>query len=373
MLKYILFQISIIFLATLLQNLQRKSPHQKSIDMFQIEWYHSKSEHRRPISGRFSCSKPIPYTLKENSNRGYSMAEKTLSRKQFDILSCLERSRRTQSHMTQRELAEAAGTSLGTVNRTLASLSDLGFIDEAGLTGAGYAALEPYRVKRAVFLAAGFGHRLMPITLNTPQPLVRVKGTRMIDTLLDAVVKAGIEEIWIVRGYLGEQFDQLLYKYPHIHFIENPIYNESKNISSAMCARHLLSGAYVLEADLVLYNPQLIQKYQYTSNFLGVPVQSTDDWCFETKNKVITKVKVGGNDCHHMFGISYWNEEAGAKLYDDIKKVYEMPGGKERYWDQVSLEYCLSNYNVEVRECTFDDIVEIDSFADLKKIDPIYR
>ena len=300
------------------------------------------------------------------------MTEKMLTRKQFDILACLERSRRTQSHMTQRELAEAAGTSLGTVNRTLASLSELGFIDEAGLTGAGYAALEPYRVKRAVFLAAGFGHRLMPITLNTPQPLVRVKGTRMIDTLLDAVVKAGIEEIYIVRGYLGEQFDQLLYKYPHIHFIENPIYNESKNISSAMCARHLLSGAYVLEADLVLYNPQLIQKYQYTSNFLGVPVQSTDDWCFETKNHVVTKLKVGGTDCHHVFGISYWTEEDGAKLYEDIKTVYEMPGGKERYWDQVALEYCHHNYRVEVRECTFEDIVEVDSFSDLKKLDHSY-
>ena len=228
-------------------------------------------------------------------------------------------------------------------------------------------------MKRAVFVAAGFGSRLVPITLNTPKPLVRVKGVRMIDTLLDAVVAAGIEEILIVRGYLGEQFDQLLYKYPNIKFIENPLYNEANNISSALLARDLLQNAYVLEADLYLSNPNLITKYQYTSNYLGVYTDYTDDWCFETKNKVITKVKVGGNDCHHMFGISYWNEVDGAKLYDDIKKVYEMPGGKERYWDQVSLEYCLPNYSVEVRECTFDDIVEIDSFADLKKIDPIYR
>ena len=191
--------------------------------------------------------------------------------------------------------------------------------------------------------------------------------------LLDAVVAAGIEEIIIVRGYLGEQFDQLLYKYPNIKFVENPFYNEANNISSALLVRDLLQNAYVLEADLVLSNPALITKYQYTSNYLGVPTDLTDDWCFETKNRVITKVKVGGNNCHHMFGISYWTEEAGAKLCDDIKKVYEMPGGKERYWDQVPLEYCLRNYTVEVRECTFNDIVEIDSFADLKKIDPAYR
>ena len=298
------------------------------------------------------------------------METKMLTRKQFDILTCLEQ---CKEKLNQREIAEKASMSLGSVNRTYTSLTELGYVADGVLTEAGYAALEPYRVKRAVFIAAGFGSRLVPITLNTPKPLVRVNGVRMIDTMLDAVVAAGIEEIIIVRGYLGEQFDQLLYKYPNIKFIENPLYNEANNISSALLSRHLLQNAYMLEADLYLSNPNLITKYQYTSNYLGVPTGYTDDWCFETKNKVITKVKVGGENCHHMYGVSYWNAEAGAKLYDDIKKVYEMPGGKERYWDQVPLEYCLSNYTVEVRECTFDDIVEIDSFADLKKIDPIYR
>lgn len=292
-----------------------------------------------------------------------------LLRKQFDVLTCMERSNKL---LTQREIAEIAKMSLGSVNRTVASLHEQGFIDDNGITGKGYDALEPYRVRRVVFFAAGFGHRLVPITLNTPKPLVRVEGTRIIDTLLDAVIDIGIEEIYIVRGYLSEQFDQLLYKYPNLHFIENPIYNESKNISSAMCARHLLKNAYVMEADLILYNKNLISKYQYTSNFLAVPTKSTNDWCFETKNNVITKLKLGGENCHHVFGISYWNEEDGAKLYEDIKKVYEMPGGKERFWDQVALEYCQGNYRVEVRECSFDDIVEVDSYSDLKKLDRTY-
>lgn len=292
-----------------------------------------------------------------------------LTRKQFDVLVYLER---TKTETTQRDIAEATGMSLGSVHRTLSSLSDENLIADNSITDKGYKILEEYRVKRAVFIAAGFGHRLVPITLNTPKPLVRVNGTRMIDTLLDAVIAAGIEEIYIVRGYLGEQFDQLLYKYPMIKFIENPIYNEANNISSAMCARHLLQNAYVLEADLVLYNPNLIQKYQYTSNYLGVPVDVTDDWCFEVKNRVITKVKVGGTNCHHEYGISYWNANDGAKLYEDIKKVYDMPGGKERYFDQVPLEYCIKNYQVEVRPCTFDDIIEIDTYTDLKKLDSTY-
>ncbi len=298
------------------------------------------------------------------------MNNSTLTRKQFEILTYLERN---NGKTNQRDIAEGTDMSLGSVNRTMSTLAENGLTDGYTLTEAGYAALEPYKVKRAVFIAAGFGSRLIPITLNTPKPLVRVKGVRMIDTLLDAVIAAGIEEIYVVRGYLGEQFDQLLYKYPMIKFIENPLYNEANNISSAVCARHLLKNAYVLEADLVLYNPDLIRKYQYTSNYLGVPVETTDDWCFETKNRVITRLKVGGTNCHHVYGISYWTEVDGAKMFEDLKKVYEMPGGKERYWDQVPLEYCKENYEVEVRNCTFDDIIEIDSFTDLKKIDSSYR
>jgi len=297
------------------------------------------------------------------------MSNYELTRKQFKLLTFLERA---DKKMSQREIADVTGVSLGTVSRTLESLRNDGLVDGTIVTEKGLEALEPYRVKRAVFIAAGFGSRLVPITLNTPKPLVRVNGTRMIDTLLDAVVKAGIEEIYVVRGYLGEQFDQLLYKYPNIKFIENPIYNEANNISSALIARELLQNAYVFEADLVLYNPELITKYQYTSNYLGVPVEKTDDWCFEVKNRVITKLCIGGTDCYHMFGISYWNAEDGKKLESDIKKVFELPGGKERYWDQVSLEYCLKNYQVEVRPCTFDDIIEIDTYNDLKNIDHTY-
>lgn len=296
-----------------------------------------------------------------------------LSRTKFDILVYLEGIIDRPQLPTQREIAKKTGLSIGTVNKALAQLSEAQLLNQNRLTVKGLQALEPYKAKKAIFIAAGFGSRLVPITLNTPKPLVRVKGVRIIDTLLDAVTAAGIPEIIIVRGYLGEQFDQLLYKYPAVTFLENPVYNEANNISSAMCVRYQLQNAYVLESDLLLKDPRLITKYQYTSNYLGVPAARTDDWCFETKDKIISKIRVGGINCHHMFGISYWNARDGAKLAEHIKQVYEMPGGKERYWDQVALEYFSKEYTVEVRECTFDDIIEIDTFSELKKLDDVYR
>ena len=129
----------------------------------------------------------------------------SLKRNEFKVLEVLERN---ETCAIEDELC--------------ASLKSKNYITEdLKITAEGLEALEPYRVKRAIFIAAGFGSRLVPLTINSPKPLIRVHGVRMIDTLLDAVVKAGIEEIIIVRGYLWEQFDQLLYKYPNIKFIEN--------------------------------------------------------------------------------------------------------------------------------------------------------
>lgn len=166
--------------------------------------------------------------------------ERTLNPKEFAVLQALEAS---DAPLTQRVLAGICNMSVGTVNKLAAQLSERGLAAEGRITDQGRAALEPYRVKRAVLIAAGFGERLMPITLNTPKPLVRVRGERIIDSLLDALGAAEIEEVYIVRGYLKEQFDQLLHKYPNIAFIDNDQYNEANNISSIVAARDKLSNS----------------------------------------------------------------------------------------------------------------------------------
>lgn len=290
---------------------------------------------------------------------------------QFEILVVIERS---EKKLTQREISKLANLSLGTVNNVISELHTKGYIaNDNKITKKGIEALEPYKVKRAIFLAAGFGSRLVPITLNTPKPLVLVNGKKIIETLLDAVVKAEIPEIIIVTGYLSDQFDILTKKYPNITFIYNEKYNEANNISSAYLIKDKISQAYILESDLLLYNPNLIRKYEYHSNFLAKYVDRTDDWCFETKNGIITKEKVGGYKCYQMYGISYFDEKDGLQASIDIDKVYNMPGGKEKYWEQTILDIFKNNYKIFIRECYDGDIIEIDTFKELKKIDKIYK
>ena len=292
-----------------------------------------------------------------------------LSRKQFDILVSIK-----EGTKSQRDIAKATSYSLGSVNKTVGELKNLGLILNKKVTDFGDQVLEQYRAKRAIFIAAGFGSRLVPVTLKTPKPLVEVHGKRIIDGLIDACLQADINEIYIVRGYLSEKFDVLLKKYPMIKFLENPGYNEANNIGSSLIAKDLLQNAYVFEADLLISNPKIITKYHYQSDFLGIKKLRTDDWCFQVdKKRIIKKQKFGGINVWQMVGISYWNEQDGKQLALDIPYVYSLPGGKEYYWEQVPNVVMNKHYKVEVKECQESDIVEIDTFNELKAIDSSYN
>ena len=142
---------------------------------------------------------------------------------EFTVLTTIEKEK---TKLSQRKISELTNLSLGTINKIITDLYNNKAIDEENkITETGLKLLEPYRVKRAIFLAAGFGSRMVPITLNTPKPLVLVHGKRLIDTLLEACIEAEIEEIIIDTGYLSEQFEILQKKYPNIKFIKNDIYN----------------------------------------------------------------------------------------------------------------------------------------------------
>ena len=98
----------------------------------------------------------------------------------------------------------------------------------------------------------------------------------------------------------------------------------------------------------------------------------TDDWCFEVKNVIITKEKQGGYDCYQMYGISYYDRKYKKQIESDIDFVFNSPGGKEKYWEQVILDVCKNNYKIYLRECQEGDIIEIDTFNELKQIDKTY-
>lgn len=60
---------------------------------------------------------------------------------------------------------------------------------------------------KAMILAAGKGERLRPLTLHTPKPLVCAGGVPLIEYHIQALAKAGFEELVINHAWLGEQIE----------------------------------------------------------------------------------------------------------------------------------------------------------------------
>lgn len=303
------------------------------------------------------------------------MANHGISRNQFEVLSFIEN--HDSFIFEKRKVADALYISCDCVNAAYQSLLVKKYIKEVhgytSITQGGLLALEPYRVRRAVILAAGFGSRMMPATADYPKPMVKINGCRLIDTLLDALLSVDIQEITIVRGYHKERFDELLIKYPFLKFIDNDAYDKTNNISSAILAEQCFQGgSYLCEADLYITNPEIICKYQYTSNILGSYSRQTDDWCFKMDdNGCIKDYQKGNTFCWNYYGISYWTPDDCDKLNRDWAEVYKID--KDAFWEQVPLQIKKDNYAVEIRPCQKQDIMEIDNYYELCMLDASYH
>ena len=115
-----------------------------------------------------------------------------------------------------------------------------------------------YRMERAIILAAGIGERMHPVTLQTPKPLIRVHGIRLIDRMIHCLHQNGICEIWLVVGCQKEQFASLETEHPGIRLIEDPWYDRCNNIASLYCARQHLENAIILDGDQLIYDPSIL-------------------------------------------------------------------------------------------------------------------
>lgn len=228
--------------------------------------------------------------------------------------------------------------------------------------------------KRAIIMAAGIGQRMRPITLHTPKPLVKVNGKRMIDTVIDALHKNDINEIYIVVGYLKEKIEILEEQYPGTKIIENPYYNTCNNISSLYVAREYLSDCIILDGDQVIFNPSILNPYFNLSGYNAVWCETeTDEWLMQVEDGVVkTCSRTGGSNGWQLYSISRWSSEDGEKLRKHLEYEFER-GNRDIYWDDVVMFCYFNDYTLGIREMKSSDIIEIDGLDELVAIDHSYE
>ena len=66
------------------------------------------------------------------------------------------------------------------------------------------------KINTALILCAGYGKRLNPLTLNTPKPLLKVKGISLLENTINLINELGIKNILINTFYLKQQIKEFI-------------------------------------------------------------------------------------------------------------------------------------------------------------------
>ena len=232
-----------------------------------------------------------------------------------------------------------------------------------------------HTVKRAIIMAAGKGKQMRTVTLTTPKPLVKINGRRMIDTVIEALHKNGITEIYIVVGYLKEQFAVLTKEYNNITLIENPYYDTCNNISSLYVARNFIEDSIILDGDQIIYNEEILTPEFERSGYNAVWTDGeTDEWLMTVENGIVTSCsRTGGKNGWQLYSISRWSEEDGKKLKKHLELEFKEKNNRQIYWDDVAMFCHAEEYKLGISPMKSSDVIEIDNLDELIALDPSYK
>lgn len=177
---------------------------------------------------------------------------------------------------------------------------------------------------KAVILSAGYGSRLLPLTLEIPKCLVPVKGREILLHQLDALAIAGVTQATIVVGYRHRQIEEFAAARSlplTVSLVFNPFWSVANSIGSLWVAReHLVDPFCLLNGDTIFDAEVLAGALNRSRGGMGLLVEPTagselDDMRVEVNAGQVTAVAKDlpeSRTTHRSLGVVISNGADGA-------------------------------------------------------------
>lgn len=271
----------------------------------------------------------------------------------------------TKGFVNQRILAETTGYALGSVNRSIRTLTEEGFLDpEAAPTEKARALYSACRPRNAIILAAGFGMRMVPINTLTPKALLEVRGEALIERQIRQLHEAGITDVTVVVGFMKERFEYLIDEFG-VRLAINPEYAVKNNLSSLAKVVDRIGNTYIIPADIRCEHNPFIPHEMFSWYMVSDRKSRETDVRVNRKSEL---VRVGENgEGNAMIGIAYILEEDAGKLKEKIRKLCLDAARDGDFWEEAL--YDGDSMRAAARIVPADEAVEINTYEQLRELD----
>lgn len=284
-----------------------------------------------------------------------------MNRQEYDILNNLM----LKPYSTQRNLAEDCGHSVGVVNRSIRKLTEEGYLNaQAGLTPKAAQLFAQSTPKNAIILAAGFGMRMVPINMETPKGLLEVKGQTLIERIITQLHEAGIRKIYVVVGFMKEQYEYLIDAY-NVELIVNPEYASKNNLHSLKRVLKYLSNSYIIPCDIWCKSNPFSRYELYSWYMVSDQMDAESSIRVNRKLELVTVPESAhGNG---MLGISYITEELAGVVREKLLALSKDSKFDGSFWEEAL--YQKNRMIVEPKVVSAADVVEINTYEQLRELD----
>jgi choline kinase len=233
---------------------------------------------------------------------------------------------------------------------------------------------------KAIILAAGRGSRMGNLTEDIPKCLVKLKGKPLIEWQIDALKKAGIEEIGIVTGYKRE----LLCGYGLKEF-HNSRWASTQMVSSLECTSEWLDTTpCIVSYSDIFYQPHAVSLLMESNSEIAItydpnwqtlwenrfsnPLEDAETFRLNEENAV-TEIGSKPKNLEEVegqyMGLLYFTPNSWEELMDIRSKMTEIHADKMHMTN--ALQKIIDNGNFILKGIPYTkEWGEVDNSSDLE-------
>lgn len=225
--------------------------------------------------------------------------------------------------------------------------------------------------RNAIILAAGKSTRFAPFTYERPKGLFRVKGEILIERQIEQLLTGGVENVFVVVGYMKEKFFYLEQKYEEVHLIVNNNFGVKGNLYSVYVAKEYLENSYICCADHYFVNNPFINDNPENISYRACAYKKGKFGEFSVESSdadVITEVDLGGNNQLTMVGHAYFNQLFSKKFCRYMEAEIGDFRVSSLFWEEFYNRH-IKNLTLYAKHFDAGAVLEFNTIDDLRLFD----